>query len=178
MWLQAWSLLAGHRSSPCSSVPAPHFLSQALQEAAGSTWESRGPAPRPVAGGPAHPHLAIERQPGSPLHVGRALRSRNQALGRHCLALWCSGLAPDLTVQKHSELKRGLAGLFLFVLESGRNENGAKKKQARIRGGKTSPILTEDCPLLSRPHQHSGQWSQDHTGRAGRDLTRSSLTAS
>lgn len=83
-------------------LPAPHFLSQALQEATGSTWERRGPALRPVVEGPARPHLAIEWRPGSPLHVGWALRRRNRAPGRcsRPSVLW-AGARPDRVIRPY-----------------------------------------------------------------------------
>lgn len=46
-----------------------------------------------------------------------------------------------------------MEGLFLLVLESGWNKNWSEiKTEAKTREGKTNPILTEDCPLLSRAH--------------------------
>lgn len=31
------------------------------------------------------------------------------------------------------------------------------------RKNKSRSSITEDCPLLDRPHQYSGEWTQDHT---------------
>lgn len=35
------------------------------------------------------------------------------------------------------------------------------------RKNKSCPYVTEDCPLLGRPHQYSGEWTQDHTKLGG-----------
>lgn len=72
-------------------------------------------SPGPSSGGPARPPQVGPSAGGTELQV--------IALALQCF--W-AGARPgpcDPTVQKHSELKRGVAGLFLFVLEGGWNEN-------------------------------------------------------
>lgn len=162
---------------PCPFLPPPTLSQKPLKEAAASAtgravWMS-ALCPQHGPGGGAGwwrgesmagkgPHLSCLgcpcRDPAHLLRLG-GLSKNDHVLGPQHLAPRFSGLYltrwRDLTVKESWGLRRGAEELFLFVLESGWNENWSERKtEAGISGGGANPIPHSygRWSTLSRPH--------------------------